>query len=825
MDFEKNLSDNKDMREYINFFDSIDDKLEIDDAVLQVIQEHIEKSPQLKVAALAGLKRIIESDSPFKLLELEMWLRNFPVAFNVQASLEENGKFVIAHRGIEKIEPNSLRIKTRSSGTIQFRVPPNTIKKARLAGTDVPSVYVITERTFYNGINYMDIAFPVFENYFVNRGTRTVFLCATEDLKKRVEVLAREEIFGPSLEDLIRSGLDRKKAEEFFRELQIFTVKVKSVDQERSVTLADFIESRSFSNNTVTINEVEITKQAGLDHYTVKEAGRILGTIDLTRWEGVTVEEEFSLSEPGQDAEFGVYFFDPSTGFDPTRLTSSFIVWIGGGKGIIVDPLTNLPQYLDRKRINRNDIEYIFLTHVHSDHDDGILEQILSGKAVKLLTSRVIMDSFIRKARAITGWSREEISHLIHFREVRPGEKTALNDKVVLEADYAFHSLPTLRFVVTYSDKAKNIRQSIAYSGDTNFNRRFVQSCVTEGSLSRERAQSVLGFIWDSDLIIHDVGGGMHTELKNLTEMPDPIKKKIMAIHVHELGDDMFIRQARKGEEVVLVPCDMIEKYRRLTRQVDEIILFKKLTAEQKLDIIENSEKEQYKRDQVVLKLGETARKFYIIHTGEVEIRTAEGRSIFLGKGDYFGEMAFFKDEKRRNATAYARTSVELLSLAEEKFARYKNQILETYMGIIDNRPLLSRISFFSMLSEREINALSTLFWEHRYKKGEFVMRFGEIGDKFCIVKYGLLDVIVRDGEGREKTVNQIGTGDPFGETALIEKEKRIADVVVASDYADVIMIDRGTFDRILSEYPGIYLGLEELKKTYRSITRERLQA
>ena len=445
------------------------------------------------------------------------------------------------------------------------------------------------------------------------------------------------------------------------------------------------------------------------------------------------------------EAEFGVYFFDPSTGFDPERLTSSFIVWIGDGDGMVVDPLTNLPQYLDRKRINRNDIKYIFLTHIHSDHDDGILEQILSGKTIKIISSKIIILSFIKKVRAITGWDEAQIRKLIQFIEVEPGEKYPLNEKTNIEINYAFHAIPTCRFVITYTDPSKNINKSISYSGDTNFNPKHIEKLVAEKKISPERGESILGFIWDCDLIIHDAGGGIHTDIKYLLELPEEIQKKIIAIHVHSLPDDTPIQQAHKGEEIILAEADRIEKYKRLARQIADIPLFKDLTEEQKLEIMENSVKEQYKEGGIILGVGETAKKFYIIHTGEVVISLPDGNKIYLGKSDYFGEMAFFKEDKTRNATAHAVTDVELLSLSEDKFMKYKYQILSTYQNITEIRPLLSEIPFFKMLLEREINALSSLFIQKQYKKGEYIIKYGEMGDRFYIAKFGLLSVVGRD--------------------------------------------------------------------------------
>ncbi|MBU1077018.1 MAG: cyclic nucleotide-binding domain-containing protein [Spirochaetes bacterium] len=811
------------MKEIEQFLNSLQDKCEITPDVTELIQENLKKNPVLKDVFLKNLDSILRSNSQFKFSELEMLLRNIKLDHTIQTSIEDNGKFIIAKRPIKKIEQNSLRIETESCGVIQFRVPPNTIKKAHGHAVPVAQYYVLTGKTFYNGMNYIDIAFPIFENYYKHRQRKTILLCVDEQTRKNIEVLCTEEIFGPSLEQLRSYGLNEEEAFAFFNELKLFTSKINENGSQREATLNDFIEIHTFKDNTIQINDVQITRREGFDYFFVKEKNKNLGYIDLIKWEPVLIEEKFSLSEPGKESEFGVYFFDPSTGFDPERLTSSFIIWIGDGKGMVVDPLTNLPQYLDRKRINRRDIDYLLLTHVHSDHDDGVLEEILSGKEIKLLTTRVIMGSFINKVKAITGWNDGQIKKYIHFQELIPNQAYALNKKTSILVDYAFHSIPTCRFVVSYNDPAKKIKKSISYSGDTNYDKEYIKKLVLEKKLTRKRADAILGFIWDSDLIIHDAGGGLHTDAAQLSRFPDEIQKKIIAIHISELPKGSPLQQAKKGEEIILAKADKIEQFKRMSRQLDEVILFKNLTMNQKMEIIEEANREQFGEGDAILEMGETAVKFYIILTGEVEIITESGKKIYLGKGDYFGEMAFFSEQKTRNATAYARTNVELLSLPEEQFNKYKDSILEIFKSVIEIRPLLSNISFFNMLVEKEINALSLLFKQESYLKGDYIIHYGETGEKFYIIKNGIVNIITRDKNGKEKEINQIGTGNTFGEMALIEETERSADVVVESDRAEVIMIDKETFKQIVSEYPGIAVGLEEIKNIYREITKERL--
>ena len=796
------------------YFNSVKDKLIIDSEVYEILKEKIDKE-NLRNKALQNLNKILNASSEFKSIEISIWLRNFIDDYNIQA-IENGERIEIKRVPIKKIEPNSLRINTKSCGVIQFRVPSNTVKSALRAKEEAAQFYVVTDQTFYNGANYISVTFPIFHNFFNCNFKRTYFLCVNERISEAVRTLIKEEIFGPTLLELKESGLTEKEAEEFYNELKTFVFKIKENNSFREAVLNDYAEILKFKNNYIKIRDVEIKRINDLELYEIKENGEKLGFVDLRNWEDITINEEFGLKEPGKDAEFGVYFFDPSTGFDPERLTSSFIVWIGNGKGMVVDPLTNLPQYLDKKRIRRNDIEYIFLSHIHSDHDDGVLEQLLSGKKIKILTTKLIFDSFVRKVSAITGWNKEKILSLLSFEELKINEPFKLNDKCSIVVNYAFHSIPTCRFVITYNDVQKNITKSISYSGDTNFNRAYVEKLLNEGKITKKRADAILGFIWDSDLIIHDTGGGIHTSLDELLKLPIEIQNKIIAIHIHSLPENSQIMQAQKGEEVILVKSDKIEQFKRMVRKLDETILLKNLTTEEKFEFIENSQIERFKKDELILKSGNSGKKFYIIESGEVEVETNEGKKIYLGKGDYFGEMALLSEEKGRNANVYAKTDVELLSITEEKFLKFKDKIIEIYENILKNKPLLLKIPFFKVLSESEVNALASIFIEEKYKKGDYIIRYGEIGDKFYIVKFGVLNVIGRDENGNPKVINKLGVANTFGEIALIEKVKRTADVVVNSDYAIVIYIDSESFNNIIKLYPGISVGIDEIKNLYK---------
>jgi len=83
---------------------------------------------------------------------------------------------------------------------------------------------------------------------------------------------------------------------------------------------------------------------------------------------------------------------------------------------------------------------------------------------------------------------------------------------------------------------------------------------------------------------------------------------------------------------------------------------------------------EQFEPGELIFREGDLADRVYFVVKGTVEVvRTLEGKEIILarlGPGDFFGEMAFFTSEGRRNATVRSSTQVELHVLGKENFAR-----------------------------------------------------------------------------------------------------------------------------------------------------------
>lgn len=94
------------------------------------------------------------------------------------------------------------------------------------------------------------------------------------------------------------------------------------------------------------------------------------------------------------------------------------------------------------------------------------------------------------------------------------------------EFDYAFHTIPTVRFKAQYGNKI------LSYSADTYYNPKYYSSLREKGIITPEREMSLNMFLFDADLIIHESGiPPIHTPIAILNELPTTIKKKMLVVH------------------------------------------------------------------------------------------------------------------------------------------------------------------------------------------------------------------------------------------------------------------------------------------------------
>jgi len=114
-----------------------------------------------------------------------------------------------------------------------------------------------------------------------------------------------------------------------------------------------------------------------------------------------------------------------------------------------------------------------------------------------------------------------------------------------------------------------------------------------------------------------------------------------------------------------------------------------------------------------------------------------------------------------------------------------------------DHRGLLRRMPLFATMDEAEIDLLLSRLRVEHYSPGQVIIRQGERGDRFYIIKRGHVEVTQRDERGVSEVVNQLDRGDYFGELALLRDAPRNA-TCRATLPTEVLSLSRQDFDRLV---------------------------
>jgi flavin-dependent dehydrogenase len=106
------------------------------------------------------------------------------------------------------------------------------------------------------------------------------------------------------------------------------------------------------------------------------------------------------------------------------------------------------------------------------------------------------------------------------------------------------------------------------------------------------------------------------------------------------------------------------------------------------------------------------------------------------------------------------------------------------------------------------------------YHAGEVIVRQGEVGDCMYVIQSGKVEV-VREHEGKEIRLAELGEGDFFGEMALFEKDVRSATVRPLGDVR-VLTVDRKMFLRKIHDDPSLaFMIMQRMSKRLRELNAE----
>ena len=157
--------------------------------------------------------------------------------------------------------------------------------------------------------------------------------------------------------------------------------------------------------------------------------------------------------------------------------------------------------------------------------------------------------------------------------------------------------------------------------------------------------------------------------------------------------------------------------------------------------------------------------------------------------------------------------SVTTVSITEELPHTISMEIL-----LFLNRTILSKVALFRNANEIFIREIVQLLRPIVFLPGDYIIRQGEFGDCMYFLSSGDVEVLVGD-----RNVAQLGAGSPFGETALLQGEKRNASVR-AITYCDVYKLSKSDFDALRARYPEFDAEVKKVIEDRIKDTQEKTQ-
>ena len=133
---------------------------------------------------------------------------------------------------------------------------------------------------------------------------------------------------------------------------------------------------------------------------------------------------------------------------------------------------------------------------------------------------------------------------------------------------------------------------------------------------------------------------------------------------------------------------------------------------------------------------------------------------------------------------------------------------------------MLKNIPLFSSLTDSELTAIEKVAVKKTFPKNTILLSAGDSTDALYVICEGKVKVTIDDNEGKELILSILGTGEYFGEMALLDDEPRSASVTT-KETTQLLIISKNDFMGFFSSNPIALNLLKDLIKRLREANKK----
>ncbi|MDX8390919.1 MAG: cyclic nucleotide-binding domain-containing protein [Mariprofundaceae bacterium] len=257
---------------------------------------------------------------------------------------------------------------------------------------------------------------------------------------------------------------------------------------------------------------------------------------------------------------------------------------------------------------------------------------------------------------------------------------------------------------------------------------------------------------------------------------------------------------------------------------VERTPLLSGLSGDELSDFIDSLQLRGVADKEVIFTEGETGKYLYLIAMGSVrlEAKGAGGKKkafSSLLEGDFFGEQAFMSRGKH-TSTAIAEDECSLLIIERSVFDQWVKKYPNIQSTVEDfyRKRVLERVLAITPVFEGIPDDARLVLADHfrlsSFSRGDEIVREGEAGDVFYLVRSGKVNLFTTDMADKSEQVplGSMQSGNFFGEVALLTNKPRTA-TVIADSKVELMELSRANFDKIANYYPSVRKIVEAYQK------------
>jgi CRP/FNR family transcriptional regulator, cyclic AMP receptor protein len=134
-------------------------------------------------------------------------------------------------------------------------------------------------------------------------------------------------------------------------------------------------------------------------------------------------------------------------------------------------------------------------------------------------------------------------------------------------------------------------------------------------------------------------------------------------------------------------------------------------------------------------------------------------------------------------------------------------------MDVANTTKLLENISLFQGISKRDLYGLSRRVEIRKYRSGDLIFSYGDVGSSMYIVAKGTVNIYLPIENSTPLSLKDLGCGEHFGELSLFDDEPRSASAVALAE-VDLIELTRETLWQYLERCPHTAIAILQTLST-----------